>query len=322
MRTMRWAGGRLHNDALKLAPTLAAWPPRWHDRGVAGAGMSKPRGVHSGKSAVAAPILAGKRHSAPSAFTPENLLREARRQKRLAAAPVPEICVLDPDGDMVRRLRASDRTKQDPAWACYHTELHRLADPGLDLGLVGCAVGAPFAVLVAEQLFASGCRLLISMTSAGRLAEAPESPYFVLIERALRDEGTSYHYLPPAQFSTANPALVAAVAGACADLGIRIERGATWTTDAPFRETKEAIAAMTAMGLRAVEMEAAALYAFATARGKPVLCFAHVTNQMALVEGDFEKGEADGTIDALTIIRAAAEAWRRSCAEIPGTPGA
>ncbi len=77
----------------------------------------------------------------------------------------------------------------------------------------------------------------------------------------------------------------------------------------PFRETADAIAAMAQKGLLAVEMEAAALYAFATARAKTVLCFAHVTNQMARNEGDFEKGEADGTIDALAVIRAAAEAW-------------
>jgi uridine phosphorylase len=247
-----------------------------------------------------------------SAFTPENLLREARRQKGLAAAPVPEVCVLDPDGDMVRRLRAAGRAGRDPAWACYHTDLHRLTEGGLELGLVGCAVGAPFAVLVAEQLFASGCRLLISMTSAGRLAELRPPPYFILIERALRDEGTSYHYLPPAEFSQADARLVEAMAGAFAHLPVPVERGATWTTDAPFRETQDAIASMRARGLLAVEMEAAALYAFAAARGKPVLCFAHVTNQMALVEGDFEKGEADGTVDALAVVSAAAAAWRRA----------
>lgn len=274
--------------------------------------MRKPPGGPAARPAVVAPILAGKRHSAPSAFTPENLLREARRQKGFAAALVPEVCVLDPDGDMVRRLRAAGRAQQDPGWACYHTDLYRLADLALEIGLVGCAVGAPFAVLVAEQLFASGCRLLISMTSAGRLAEVREPPYFVLIEHALRDEGTSYHYLPPSEFSKADPALVEAVAGTLAHLRVPVERGATWTTDAPFRETQDAIDAMRARGLLAVEMEAAALYAFATARGKPVLCFAHVTNQMALVEGDFEKGEEDGTLDALTVIAAAAAAWRRA----------
>jgi uridine phosphorylase len=260
------------------------------------------------------PILAEKTHLAPSAFTPENLLREARRQKGLAESSVPEVCVLDPDGDLVRRLRAAGRAHRDAGWACYHTDLCRLVEGDLELGLVGCAVGAPFAVLVAEQLFASGCRLLISMTSAGRLIELRAPPYFILIDRALRDEGTSYHYLPPAEFSMADEELLGAMTGAFAQLRVPVERGATWTTDAPFRETPEAIAAMTAKGLLAVEMEAAALYAFSAARRKPVLCFAHVTNQMALVEGDFEKGEADGTVDALAVIVAAAHACEATLA--------
>jgi purine-nucleoside phosphorylase len=89
-------------------------------------------------------------------------------------------------------------------------------------------------------------------------------------------------------------------------LRVPVEQGATWTTDAPFRETAAAIDAMKAEGLLAVEMEAAALYAFAEARGKPVICFAHVTNQMAREEGDFEKGEADGSVDALDVIVRAA----------------
>jgi uridine phosphorylase len=274
-------------------------------------GMSEPPEIRAPRAAATAPILADKRHAAPSAFTPENLLREARRQKGLATASVPEVCVLDPDGDMVRRLRTAGRARQDGEWACYHTELYRVAEGGIELGLIGRAVGAPFAVLVAEQLFASGCRLVISMTSAGRLAEVRPPPYFVLIERAIRDEGTSYHYLPPAEFSAADPALLASMNGAFDGLRAPVEVGATWTTDAPFRETQEAIAAMAARGLLAVEMEAAALYAFAAARGKPVLCFAHVTNQMACVEGDFDKGEADGTVDALAVICAAAMAWRR-----------
>lgn len=256
-----------------------------------------------------APIVGRKHHDAPSAFTPENLLREARRQKGLAAEPVPRVCVLDPDGDMVRQLTRRGRARRDPAWACYHTDLYRLREDGLELGIVGCAVGAPFAVLVAEQLFASGCGLLISMTSAGQLVELRPPPYFVLIDKALRDEGTSYHYLPPAEFSRGEEALLRLIEQACSSLSVPVERGATWTTDAPFRETAQTIAAMRDKGLLAVEMEAAALYAFAEARGKPVVCFAHVTNQMARVEGDFEKGDADGTTDALGVIAAAARAW-------------
>ncbi len=166
--------------------------------------------------------------------------------------------MLDPDGDLVRRLRSAGRAQQDTTWPCYHTDLYRLSEGGLELGLVGCAVGAPFAVLVAEQLFASGCRLLISMSLAGRLAALRPPPYFVLIERTLRDEGTSYPYQPPTEFSRVDPKLLEAMIGAFAHVQVPVELGATWTTDAPFRETQETIDAMTAKGLLAVEMEAAA----------------------------------------------------------------
>jgi uridine phosphorylase len=255
-----------------------------------------------------AAILAHKHHSSRSAFTPENLLREARRQKRLPDSAAPQVCVLDPDGDMVRQLVRDGRAQRDPAWACYHTDLYRVQQGSVELGIVTCAVGAPFAVLVAEELFASGCRLLISMTSAGQLARLRPPPYFVLIDKALRDEGTSYHYMPPVGFSHADPGLLERVATGLATRGIAVERGATWTTDAPFRETEQAIVAMRDKGLLAVEMEAAALYAFAEARKRAVVCFAHVTNQMAVQEGDFEKGEANGSVDALALIVCAASA--------------
>ena len=91
---------------------------------------------------------------------------------------------------------------------------------------------------------------------------------------------------------------------ACKAIGSRrtLHVGATWTTDAPFRETAEAIESARAKGVLAVEMEAAALYTFARARGKSVLCLAHVTNTMGQAGDDFEKGEADGTRDALAAL--------------------
>src|ERR1041385_3849196 len=210
------------------------------------------------------PILADKAFAAPSLFEPANLLREARRQKRVLEIAVPEICILDPDGDILRALRRGGPARLSPGWACYHTGLYEFDHGGERFGIIGCAVGASFAVLLAEQLFVSGCRLLVSMTSAGQILARGPTPYFVVIDRALRDEGTSYHYLPPAEFADADQTLV----------------------------------------------EAAALYAFARARQKPVLCLAHVTNQMAVDGGDFEKGEADGAHASLAVIAAGSRVWR------------
>jgi len=255
------------------------------------------------------PILRAKRHGDRSVFRPENLLREGRRQLGRSDGAVPRVCLLDPDGDMVRHLNRDGIGQPSGTWACYHTELLEFTWDDTLLGVVGFAVGAPFAVLVAEQLFASGCELLVSMTSAGQIVPVGPTPYFVLIERALRDEGTSYHYLPPSDFSEVDGMLVDIMEGAFEGCAQPVHGGATWTTDAPYRETEAAIAAAKAAGVLAVEMEAAALYAFAQARDKPVLCFAHVTNQMAVAEGDFEKGEAGGSRDALSLAAAVARRW-------------
>lgn len=263
------------------------------------------------------PIVNGKEHASPSVFQPEALLREARRQKGVPLLDVPQICMLDPDGDVVRHLRRTGAGRLHQGWACYHTELLAFDLEGIgEVGVVGCAVGAPFAVLVAEQLFVSGCQLLISVTSAGQITDNGPPPYFVLIDRALRDEGTSYHYLPPARFAEAPDAsLLARVESALTALpGIAVHRGATWTTDAPYRETDTAIASARDAGALAVEMEAAALHAFATAKRRSVVCFAHVTNTMAQTNGDFEKGEADGATATLAVVAAAARTWRSTAA--------
>src|SRR5436190_5122830 len=172
------------------------------------------------------PILAGKEYGAESVFEPANLLREARRQKGLVQADVPEICVLDPDGDILRALRRAGRARLSPGWACYHTELYEFTQDGIRFGIIGCAVGASFAVLLAEQLFVSGCRFLVSMTSAGQIVAQAPPPYFVVIDRALRDEGTSYHYLPPAEFCDADPGLVADAMETLRGTGLPFHRGA------------------------------------------------------------------------------------------------
>ncbi len=246
------------------------------------------------------PILSHKHYSSPSVFTADNMLREARRQKNVPHGKVPKICLLDPDGDLVQYLLKTGAAQTNPFWACYHTQMYDFTHDGVDFGVVGCAVGASFAVLVAEEMFSSGCELLISITSAGQIVKAAEPPYFFLIERALRDEGTSYHYLPPSRYSEINPTIGKELRRIFEPFDDSMSFGASWTTDGPFRETEAAIRFAEAEGILGVEMEAAALYAFAQTQNKAVICFAQITNQMAQTENDFEK--EDGHLDVLKII--------------------
>ena len=225
-----------------------------------------------------APLLARDDFHAPSLFRPEKTLRESRRQNKRADVCVPPVCLLDPDGDLVSYVRDVLGAAPSPGWACYHTLMWEWQAAGIRFGVVGHAVGASFAVLCAEQVFASGCEVLVSVTSAGELRPLGRPPYPVVIDRALRDEGTSYHYLPASTWADADPGLVALAERGCAGLPHELYRGASWTTDAPYRETAQVIGQRTQAGAVAVEMEAAALYAFSRASGHPLMCFAPVTN--------------------------------------------
>jgi uridine phosphorylase len=223
---------------------------------------------------------------------------------------VPAACLLDPDGDVVRHLADRGAAAEQPAWACYHTRLWTTSRTGIELGIVPFAVGGPFAVLVAEELAASGAQLVISVNSAGQVIPLAAPPYFVLIDKAWRDEGTSLHYQPPGQWSHLQPHLAARLTAAPGELDEPLFTGTSWTTDAPFRETRSAIAAARAVGAHTVEMEAASLYAYAAACQRDVACVAHVTNTMATQPDDFDKGDQDGTDRILSIAAAIARALR------------
>jgi len=281
--------------------------------------MSAFRNRHNGRPGLdvltgTVPLLERKDHGAPSVFRPENMLREARRQKALNSAAVPAVCMIDPDGDIVSHVRRKFAATLCESWACYHTRMWEWTVGEVRCGIIGQVVGGSFSVLVAEQLFASGCELLVSIASAGQITDVGPPPYYILIERALRDEGTSYHYLPPSAYAEADPALIGLAAHAFGRTGRSVHCGATWTTDAPFRETAEAIEFRRRQGILAVEMEAAALYAFAAACARPVICLSHVSNQLGCIEGDFEKGEGNGAGGSLDLAMALAAAWVREAA--------
>lgn len=247
-------------------------------------------------------ILFNKYYNEPSVFLPENLLREARRQNNKKECKVPAICVLDPDGDLTNYLLKKEQAVKNECWACYHSSLYNFQSETQIIGIIPFVVGSSYAVLVAEQLFVSGCHLLISVTSAGLICSPDSQKQFALITSSIRDEGTSYHYLPPEKPSVINQHLLQRLVAAKETVDYPYFKATSWTTDAPYRETPSSISAMKTQQVTCVEMEAAALYALAEVKQYDILCFAHLTNSMAQKEGDFEKGEERGSIDTLYLL--------------------
>jgi uridine phosphorylase len=243
-----------------------------------------------------------KYYSEPSVFLPENLLRESRRQKRKQECDVPNICLLDPDGDLAEYLLIRGEATKDECWACYHSSMYNFRLGNHTIGIIPCIVGSSYAVLVAEQLFVSGCKVLISVTSAGIITEKVRTRKFTLITSSIRDEGTSYHYLPPERPSVLNSELFKLFHSREHSTDCPYFQGISWTTDAPYRETASAIREMKNLDVICVEMEAAALYALAEAKKYNIICLAHLTNSMAQSAGDFEKGDEMGSIDTLNLL--------------------
>ncbi len=130
-------------------------------------------------------------------------------------------------------------------------------------------VGAPLAAGVLEEAIARGCRVGVACGGAGALDEQLTMGHVVIPTAALRDEGTSYHYLPPAREVAPDPRAVAVLEATLRRHAVPYVRGKTWTTDAFYRETPGKVRRRRAEGCLTVEMEAAAFFAVAQFRGVP-----------------------------------------------------
>lgn len=127
--------------------------------------------------------------------------------------------------------------------------------------------GAPAAGLVVEQLIALGARQIISVGTAGGLAPHVEQGDIVVCDRAIRDEGLSYHYLPEAKYCAPSPALTERLCAALRAGNQRFLTGTSWSTDAPYRETAQEISVYRAEDALTVDMEAAGIFAVGQFRG-------------------------------------------------------
>jgi uridine phosphorylase len=127
--------------------------------------------------------------------------------------------------------------------------------------------GSPMVMELAEELAVMGARKMVLMTWGGTLQSDLQPGDIVVCNRAIRDEGASHHYLPAAKYVDADAALVDELVSAIQRRGAHCTVGTTWTTDAPYRETREEVIQYQAEGVKTVEMESAGLFTVGQVRG-------------------------------------------------------
>ena len=245
-----------------------------------------------------------------SAFTPQSLMASVRRVRSVPNGAVPPVCILEFDGDITDWLIDQGHAQRFPSWPCFHTTMFAIEVEDVVCGIIPRTIGGPYAVLIAEQLAASGARLIVGLTSAGRVARDLPLPCLVVITGAIRDEGTSFHYLPAGrEVSCPSPQLTPLLEEELSETGWSIRPGKVWTTDAPYRETQAQLQQWGEDGILAVEMQAASLFAFGAARSVAVVSVAMVSNA---VDHDGEQFDTGSQHDGLSIIKACARAFKRT----------
>jgi uridine phosphorylase len=238
----------------------------------------------------------------PTAFRPEDLVAAVRQQRGAGNGSIPPLGVLEFDGDLTDKLIARGEVRRCEHWPCFHTHMWLWPKDEPRCGIVARTIGGPYTVLIAEQMAVCGMKAVVGLASAGRIGQVLPLPGIVVADEAVRDEGTSLHYLPPAETVTADHALAETLTEAMDTVGLPVRQGLVWTTDAPYRETRSQIDHWAARGVLAVEMQAASLFAFGQARGMPTGLVAHVTNAIDHDSEQFHKGPEDADVTMLAAI--------------------
>jgi uridine phosphorylase len=197
--------------------------------------------------------------------TPEAFIEPS---KIIRARDLPEHCVISFFREVIDKVIAEHHAKVmvENRWEDGPHHIYEISYQNQRLAFFHPGVGAPIAAGLLEEAIAFGCKKFIACGGCGVLEKDIAVGHIIVVSSAIRDEGVSYHYLPPDREVTANSKGVSALVTTLDSRGIPYRVGKTWTTDAPYRETLKKIVRRREEGCLTVEMESAALIAVAQFR--------------------------------------------------------
>ena len=210
--------------------------------------------------------------------TPRALVKRLTRPALgLTVEPCALICVIPPDlRSFVKRLRG------EPVKAWHRVrEVYRGHLGAKKVTIARAPYGAPGCVALAEELAAFGMRQALFIGYCGSLQPGVRAGDIICPTQAVREEGTSYHYLPPESPAKPHPDIQKLIVESLQRKKIPCHEGTIWTTDAIYRETEGKVARYQNEGILGVEMELAALFAFGTAKKIPVGGILVVSDELA-----------------------------------------
>ena len=176
------------------------------------------------------------------------------------------------------------------------TSIYRIHHSGQELCLCRAPLGGSAAVQLMDFLIGHGVKQIIAAGSCGALTVLPENA-FLIPEKALRDEGTSYHYLAPSRYAETSPEIRRIIENVLEQRGLKYTVCTTWTTDGFYRETEEMVAYRREEGCAVVEMECASLAACAQFRGVHFGQLLYTADSLADARNYDERSWGEGSLE-------------------------
>lgn len=201
----------------------------------------------------------GEKHEHSSLITPSKVMDHRRQFGRFPSTPAPKTVIFCYQSRFLKQVLEEMPNKQCDG--CF-SKLFYLTDH-LSVAIGDFGIGSPLIAAKMEELIAWGVQQFISIGTAGSLQSKVGIGDIVVCEKAIRDEGTSHHYLPPTKYIHAPRRMTNKLQNLLKKASIPYHIGSTWTTDSFYRQTAEEVQYYQKEGVLTVEMEAAAMFAVA-----------------------------------------------------------
>lgn len=222
------------------------------------------------------------KYSEESMFTPQEFMAYQKRTGKYPKFKPPIGIIFCYRASLMEHILKNHKTTKVEG---FYSEMYLLNETDGRVAIIGeFGIGAPVAVSLLEELIAFGVRRFISIGTAGTLQKDIKIGSLMVCEKAIRDEGTSYHYLKYSKYVCASKDITKKIIDSLRKNKLEYFVGTSWTIDAPYRETVAEAKKYQKEGIATVEMEASALFSVAQYRNVEMGVILTISDSLAELE--------------------------------------